>query len=459
MPFTRRLLTLLTILGLIGLPAVAARAFCLGNSCQTTSTTTARVPFCPLPDAIKEEIAAGYYAGRSPDVMTVTKKPAFAGTYKAGKSDVTSPWPAEDPPPDTTVPIVFSGEGVSPKASVPGGTQLDAIAPSLANVLRFKRPNPTVRSGVAVPGIVGGPAPKLVLEVAEKGVGSAELQADPKAWPYLRSLMRDGTGTLSGVTGSLPVDPTASLTTIGTGGLPSEHGITGPLIRNNMEGGNAGKLAPAWSRNAPPSVISTLADDVDAPSTVTFSRYGGAAKIGLVATSPLDRGLIGDGWYIGTDTDAIDYVKPSAETATAQKVLGTGFGRDSVPDVLGVVLHSSVAHMDGQLRAIVAAAEKASGGSLAVAVAGTGSTLAANASASENPSSMISTLEQRVKGPDPVVQAAVPGGLFLDQQVLGDEDISPQTVVTAMLGLKAPGGGPLLADAFPGFAVSFARYC
>jgi hypothetical protein len=72
---------------------------------------------------------------------------------------------------------------------------------------------------------------------------------------------------------------------------------------------------------------------------------------------------------------------------------------------------------------------------------------------------MISTVEQRVKGTEPVVQAAVPGGLFLDQQVLADEDISPQTVVTVLLGLHAPGGGPLLADAFPGFAVSFARYC
>jgi hypothetical protein len=257
----------------------------------------------------------------------------------------------------------------------------------------------------------------------------------------------------------LPVDPTASLTTIGTGGLPSEHGITGLLIRNNMQGGNAGQVAHAWAKDAPPSVISTLADDLDAPATATFSKYGGAPEIGLVATAPEDRGLIGDGWYIGTDKDQIDYVKPSGETVAAEKILGTGYGKDSVPDVLGVVLHSSVKHMDEQLKAIVEAAQKASGGSVAIAVAGTGSAVAANASSSEDPSSMISTVEQRVKGTEPVVQAAVPGGLFLDQQVLADEDISPQTVVTVLLGLHAPGGGPLLADAFPGFAISFARYC
>src|SRR4051795_12956055 len=326
MSFRRRIVTLLTVVGLIGLPAVVARAFCLGNSCQSTATATARVPFCPLPDPIKKELAAGYYSGRSPDVMTVTKKPALAGTYQAGKTDVTTAWPAEDPPTDTSVPIVFGGEGISSSAPVPVGTQLDAIAPSLANVLRFKRANPTVRSGVAVPGIVAGPAPKLVLEVALKGVGSAELKDDPKAWPFLRSLMRSGTGTLSGATGSLPVNPTSSLTTIGTGGPPSEHGITGLLIRNNTEGPNAGKVAPAWSKEAPPSVISTLADDVDAPPSVPSSKYDGAANVGLVAPEPTDRGLIGAGWYIGTDTDQIDDVKPSSEGAATGKILGTGFG-------------------------------------------------------------------------------------------------------------------------------------
>ena len=122
-------------------------------------------------------------------------------------------------------------------------------------------------------------------------------------------------------------------------------------------------------------------------------------------------------------------------------------------------MRDSIKHMDDSLRTIVDAAERASGGSVAIAVAGTGAAAAANASTSEDPSSMISTVEQRVKGTERVVQAAVPGGLFLDQQTLQAEDISPQTVVTTMLGLKSPSGRPLLADAFPGFAISFARYC
>jgi phage tail tape-measure protein len=116
--------------------------------------------------------------------------------------------------------------------------------------------------------------------------------------------------------------------------------------------------------------------------------------------------------------------------------------------------------MDASLRAIVDAATRASGGSVTVVVAGTGSASAANTgTGSTDPSQLISTVEQHVKGTQPVVQAAVAGGLFLDRQTLASEGISSQTVVQALLGLKAPQGGPLLADAFPGFAISFAKYC
>jgi sialate O-acetylesterase len=46
-----------------------------------------------------------------------------------------------------------------------------------------------------------------------------------------RPMLDDGAGTLEGETGSLPIDPAATLTTVGTGGLPSQHGITGSFVR------------------------------------------------------------------------------------------------------------------------------------------------------------------------------------------------------------------------------------
>jgi hypothetical protein len=58
-----------------------------------------------------------------------------------------------------------------------------------------------------------------------------------------------------------------------------------------------------------------------------------------------------------------------------------------------------------------------------------------------------------------VVESAVPGGFFLNQQVMAARGITSDDVVRAMDALKAPDGTPLFADAYPGFAVSFSRYC
>src|SRR5207247_6813639 len=102
-------------------------------------------------------------------------------------------------------------------ACVSWAAGLAAFAPHLSQVLRFSRPHPEVRAGKAVAGVADGERPRLVLEVAWKGVGTYELRHDPRSWRSLRSLMRRGTATLAGDTGSLPLDPAAALTTIGNG--------------------------------------------------------------------------------------------------------------------------------------------------------------------------------------------------------------------------------------------------
>jgi len=56
-------------------------------------------------------------------------------------------------------------------------------------------------------------------------------------------------------------------------------------------------------------------------------------------------------------------------------------------------------------------------------------------------------------------EATVPGGLFLDQEGLARAEIAGQAVVDALLDVSAPNGERMMADAFQGFAVSFARYC
>jgi hypothetical protein len=439
----RRLVTLLIICAAIGIPAVALRAACAGKSCSSGGGDEARIPFCPLPDALKADLAAGFREGRSPDVFAVTQGTIVRGGTDPAEASV--PWPSVGAAQETGVPIVFSGTGVDTTAVVPAGTGLDQVAPTISDVIGFRRPFPGVRAGVAVNGVASGAHPRLVLEIALKGIGTRDIRAARGSWPFVESLLHDGAGTLHGTTGSLPLDPAATLTTIGTGGLPSQHGITGSYVRNDD-----GDVVRAWGDGAPLSVIATLPDDLD-------EKTGERTMVGLVATAETDRGLIGGNWYPEHDRDAITVPSGASSVEAASGILAQGFGRDEVPDILGVVLAGQGA--DAGIRQIVDLAHRASGGSLLVVVAGTGTYDVHPGAADIAGSNVVRQVEDLVEGEAPIVQQAVAGGLFLDQATLAAEQISGDAAVQALLRVTAPGGQPLMADEFQGFAVSFARYC
>jgi hypothetical protein len=437
----RRLLVLLVVLAAIGIPAGILQALCVGGSC-VDEPGASRVPFCPLPAALRTAVANGYREGRSADVLAVgASTPIY--TQIGG---LRLPWPATSDTTDARVPVAFAGAGVSPGATIPGGVTLDALAPTVSDALGFERPFPEVRSGTPIPGVASatGDRPRLILLIAWKGVGSGELEDLPDAWPFLASMLAEGAGTLEVEAGSLPLDPAATLTTIGTGGLPAQHGITGSFVRDD-----AGAVVEAYGEGAPVSVIASLADDLEDADPRTL--------VGLVATGGRDRGLVGGGWY--PDQDPVDTVIGDAAAAplAVEVHLSTGYGADDVPDVLGVVLEGGIGRMDRLTRNIVAEAQAATGGRTLVVVAGTGAWERSRHAISDD--AAVGAVEDAVPGEAPVVEAVVPGGLFLDQGVLREQQVSGQVAVDALLAVEAPEGGRMMADAFQGFAVSFARYC
>ncbi|HEY7399327.1 MAG TPA: hypothetical protein VH989_00355 [Actinomycetota bacterium] len=445
MPPGRRLPALLVALALVAVPPVVLRALCVGESCDSAPSGPAHVPFCTLPARVKALIAAGYRSGRSPDVLGVTATADLqGGTDPASEGAL---WPAVSPAPDTRVPIVLFGDGVAPGAHLPDGMGLDRIAPSLADVLALTRAHPQVRAGTAIPGISAGTQPALVVEIVWRDVGSTDLESNERRWPFVRNLMRaSSAATLDGDAGSLPLDPAATLTTIGTGGTPAQHGITGTFVRNTE-----GVVTRAWDARAPTSVISTLADDLDAPTP--FGPFDQAPRIGLVATDPSDRGLIGGNWYQGHDDDDVT-IAPDGPLRAVRGALAHGYGADATPDLLGVVLSGSVATMDARTKAIVATI-RSTGRSTAFVVTATGTTAPTAAAGA----SIARQVDASVGTDLPLVQAAVPGGLFLNQAVLESSGLSSSAAVDAMAQMQTPDGEKLFADAFPGFAVSFARYC
>jgi hypothetical protein len=431
----RRTWAILLAAALVALPAAVLRVLCVGHACDRPGEAAAEVPFCSLPDELRRRVLTGFREGRSPDVLAVT------GATPVVTSGVEWPSVGDDA---ARVPIVFAGEGVNPDASIPSGTGLDDVAPTLASVIGLRRPHPEVRSGEAVDGIASGGPARLVLEVVLAGVGSSDVQ-QPSAWPELHTLLEDGAGTLGADVGSVPLDPAAVLTTIGTGGLPNQHGITGSLVRND-----AGKLVRAWGDGAPVSVIATLADDLD-----ELNRQG--PLIGLIGTRRADRGLIGGNWYVDVDRDDLVVVdEPRAQVSAALRLLRRGYGDDSETDLLAVVMHGRSRDADRALGRLVDLAKQASAGSVVVVVTSTGDAASTTEDA-VSAGAVASQIETEVGEPE-VIEGLAAGGLFLDQNVLASEEIPEDEVVSALLGLES-GGRKLMADGFPAIAVSFARYC
>ena len=335
------------------------------------------------------------------------------------------------------VPIVFFGHGVDP-GRLPNGIGVDRIAPTIAGIMGYQRPHPEIRSGTPIAeAVTAGEPPTLVVELVWRGVGSVAF--NPAGLRRLGSHDLHDAWTFTGTTGSLPVDPAAILTTIGTGGLPSQHGMVGSVVRDRN-----GRPVPAWSAAAPTSIIATLADDWD---HATAQR----ARIGLVARSPDDRGLIGGTWYLDHDRDDL-LIGTGDPVRGVMKLIHAGYGADQTTDMLGVVLSGTPQRMDRDTGRIVTAVMRREPDSTFVITA-TGDAYGVGTAEPD-----VAAAVDRAVGSH-VVSRAVAGGLFLDQAVMAANDITSDDVVRAMDAMTAPDGTPLFADAYPGFAISFSRYC
>jgi hypothetical protein len=383
-------------------------------------------------------VIAGFRDGRSPDVLAATG----AGRVASADGSRLQRWPSvDDGPPE--VPIALLGSAVRPEP-IPAGTRLDAIAPTLEGILGVDRPFPGVRSGTAIEGLARDDGSPLAVVVVWKDVGSSDLADAPEAWPWLRGAMHaDGAFTLHGSTGSLPVDPAAALTTIGTGGLPFQHGITGERVRTD-----SGRVAEAFGRAAPLPVIATFAEDLD-------ERTGQRSRVGLVATSERDRGLVGGSWYPGADRDDVTIgARDPAEEV--ERLLAAGYGEDADPDLLAVTVSGTVRAMDRATRDIVERVRDEVPAATIVVTA-TGSVDAGLDP--ERGEAIVAGVERTLGAPATLVDAIAAGGLFLDEPAVAATGIGADEVASTMLGSTTAAGAPLFADAYPAYAVSLSRYC
>lgn len=415
----RRTLILLALVAVAGVPAGVLRAFCAGHSCDEPANASSEVPFCSLPDGVRTRVASGFREGRSPDLLAVAEDGGLATNGV--------PWPSTAGPAATRVPIAFWGAGVEEGVAIPAGTGLDDVAPTIEAILGFDRPHPDVRSGTEIEGIASGSPPNGVVEIVWMGRGSEQMEGRPS------ELLERTSSTLEGDTTSMPVDPVAVLTTIGTGGRPAQHGITGERVRDD-----SGVLRKAWSPRSPVSVIATLGDDLD-------EELRGEPVIGMVATRRAHLGAIGGNWYIDVDEDRFVKTKPGREARDARGLLDESFGADEFPDLAVIAVEGGPRSLE---RVVREAERLAPGAAFVLTATGT-----AKGGEDFDPAGLPG---DDVAG---LVEAVAPGGLFVDQEELASRKVSEDEVLRSLATVRDASGAPLFADAFPAIAVAFGRYC
>jgi len=438
-------MSLLILLALIGAPAAVLAFACVGASCDEAVAVQPEVPFCTLPGSSRTLLEAGYYKGRSPEVFGFAAGPDSVAFGDGQKATGAAPaWPNEQQERATDVSLTLWGAGVVP-GPIQGKPGLEDIAPTLAAIAGFDRGNPSVRSGTPIEGAWKKADPRLLVMIALKNTGTVP------AGGVAGELAQEGASGLA-TTGSLPVDSAASLTTIGTGGPPMQHGITGSLIRNEND-----QLVAAWSERAPTAVIAALGDDLD-------EKTGQRSVVGLVATDPTDRGLIGGNWYLDGDTDEFRVADPGRVGETFADVLRKGeYGKDAIPDLLGATIDAPNRRtIDRQLEQVVSALREAGAvgpsPSMPTTVVLVGTGAADRPTPDMTGKQVASQIGSALSAP--VVETAVPGGLFLDQEVMTSEAITTGRVMKALKTVTIPGTDrKAMRDAYPGFSVSFSRFC
>lgn len=448
MKLERRAVVVLGVVALVAVPAVVLRVLCVGRSCDPKQGAARKVPFCALPPNTRDAIAAGYREGRSPDILAVTAENVRVVSRSSDPRGTS--WPSIDQPPGRAR-LVFWGRRVAEGADL-GAAGLDDVAPTLARIGGVRIPHPEVRSGRAVAGATEGPIPRLLVTVVLHGV------RDVASDPVLDALAAAGTAGPAEI-GSLPRDPAALMTTIGTGGEPAQHGITGSLLRNDRA-----RVASAWDPRlrqrgvepfgpAPPTVIAALGDDLD---EILDQR----PLIGVVADHPAARGLIGGNWYVTNDRDSHEIVATDRVLSTLERTLRQqDFGRDAVVDLLAVSLRSRGTEGATPALHVLRTVERVVGARFAAAIV----------VLPKEPRSPLTFSAQDVARSvgetvgHPVVEADTAGGFFLDQRALAAGNVTKDDVVEAMSGEVIESYGSktdmVFADVFPGLAVSFARFC
>jgi hypothetical protein len=254
---------------------------------------------CSLPERYLLRTWNGFSPDRGPELTAIPKEPDFMG---AGLPHV-GPWDYIQ-----HIPMFWYGPGhikAQGEVDVKGDVTLADIAPTQAELLGFD--GFTAPDGISMSGAIqdGQTPPKLVIVLVWDSAGINVLDLHDKDWPYLKSLIPNGTWYTDAYVGSSPTSTAQDHATIGTGAFPIHHGI----IAHHFQLG--GEDTTPWQIGPNFFVEPTFADIYDAAN-------GNEPVVGMVATADIHLGMLSHGMFWGGgDRDIAMARAPDVENPTS----------------------------------------------------------------------------------------------------------------------------------------------
>ncbi len=237
---------------------------------------------CSMPHEWLLRTWRGNRDDRSAELQILPIEPNFVG---AGLPHV-GPWDyAQD------IPMFWYGPGhIAPVGVVDRPVTLAGVAPTQAAILRF--PFQTPDGSPMREALADDPAPpKLLVTIVWDAGGRNVLDRWPNDWPYLESLIPDGTWYERATVGTSPTSTAQTHATIGTGFFPDHNGIVAHRLRIGEE------LTTPWNKGPAYLMEPTLADLYDL-------AMGNDPIVGELGTVSIHLGMLGHGsMWGGGDQD------------------------------------------------------------------------------------------------------------------------------------------------------------
>lgn len=294
MSYPRRVL--LRLLAVVVVPAMALAAPA-GPPAGAQQSPSAEVA-CSIPHDWLLRAWRGWREDRGGELQVLAQFPNYVGS---GLPHV-GPWPYVQ-----RVPMLWYGPGfIKPAGVIKRPVTVADIAATQAELLGFDfvSPEGTPMTEALLPAAERPDPPKLVVTLIWDAGGRNVLAEHPDAWPFTKSLIRDGAWYDDATVGSSPTSTAQIHATIGTGAFPNEHSLVGHHIQIGRE------IVDPYPRGQGPNLLMlpTLADLYD-------RAMGNEPKVGLLGTVPIHLGMLGHGamWGGGDRDIAVMRAKTDAE--------------------------------------------------------------------------------------------------------------------------------------------------